>query len=220
MRRTRLALLAGASAAALGLALALILGGTFGKSTSGPSPSSPPSTPTGSSPQTGFDGAALPTGIAAPGFALTDQHGRHVALANYRGQVVILSFLSATGTGASPLIAQQIRGAEDDLGPGRQVPALALSADPAADIPVRVHSFLAQAALSGRVEYLTGTPAQLRAIWRSYRVVPMSAGRAAFDRAAAVLLIDPRGRERVLFGVEQLTPEGLAHDVQRLQAGS
>jgi protein SCO1/2 len=217
MRRTRLALLAGASVAALALALALILGGTFGKSTSDHSPSSLPSTLTGSSSQTGFDGAALPTGIAAPGFALTDQHGRRVALADYRGQVVILSFLSATGTGASPLIAQQIRGAEDNL--GRQIPALAVSADPAADTPTRVHDFLAQAALSGRMEYLTGTPTQLRALWRAYRVTPMSAGRAAFDRAAAVLLIDPHGRERVLFGIEQLTPEGLAHDLRQLQAG-
>jgi hypothetical protein len=34
-----------------------------------------------------------------------------------------------------------------------------------------------------------------------------------------VLLIDPHGRERVEFGVEQLTPEGLAHDVEQLQAG-
>jgi protein SCO1/2 len=165
----------------------------------------------------GFDGAALPTGIVAPGFALSDQQGRRVALSEYRGRVVILTFLSATPTGASSLIAQQIRGALDDV--GRPVPAVAISADPAADTPARVRSFLARASLSGRMEYLTGTPAQLRALWRAYRVTPMRAGRAAFDRAASVLLIDPRGRERVVFGIEQLTPEGLAHDVQRLQAG-
>jgi protein SCO1 len=220
MRRTRLALLSGATVAAAGLALALILGGTSGDTTRGPSPSPSPSqssTPAGASPPAGFDGAALPTGIPAPGFALTDQQGRRVALADYRGQVVILTFLSATPTGASPLIAQQIRGALDDV--GRPVPAVAISADPSADTPARVRSFLARTSLSGRMEYLTGVPAQLRALWRAYRVTPMRAGRAAFDRAASVLLIDPRGRERVLFGVEQLTPEGLAHDVRRLQAG-
>lgn len=217
MRRTRLALLLiGAAIAAVGLALAMILGGTAGDSTRGPSPS-PPSTPSGSSSQTGFDGAALPSGIQAPAFALTDQHGRRVTLGEYRGQVVILTFLAATTSGASPLIAQQIRGALDDL--GRPTPALAISANPAADTPVRVRNLLAQASLSDRMEYLTGTPARLRAVWRAYRVAPMSAGQAAFDRAASVLLIDPRGRERVLFGLEQLTPEGLAHDVQRLQAG-
>lgn len=222
MPRTRLALLAGAAIAALGLLLAAILLDTSGDSTRGPSPSPPstptaPSTPSGSSPPRDFDGAALPTDIPAPGFALTDQRGRRVTLSGYRGQVVILTFLSVTPTGASPLIAQQIRGALDDL--GRPVPALAISAYPAADTPARVRSFLAAASLDGRMEYLTGKPARLRPIWRAYRVTPMSAGRAAFERAASVILIDPHGRERVLFGVEQLTPEGLAHDVRRLQAG-
>src|ERR1700686_4911377 len=215
MRRTRLALLATAAIAALALALALILGETAGKSKSGHSPS-PPSR-TGPSPPTGFAGAALPNGIPAPGFVLTDQQGRRVALSDYRGQVVILTFLSATPLGTSPLIAQQIRGALDEL--GRPIPAVAISANPAADTPARVRSFLAQVSLSGRMEYLTGTLARLRAVWRSYRVVPMSAGRAVFERAATVLLIDPRGRERVLFGVEQLTPEGLAQDVEQLQIG-
>jgi protein SCO1/2 len=148
---------------------------------------------------------------------LTDQRGRRVALSDYRGQVVILAFLSASASGASPLIAQQIRGALDDL--GRLVPALAVSADPAADTPARVRRFLAEASLAGRLRYLTGSLAQLRSVWHAYRVVPISAGRGKFDRSAIVLLIDPLGRKRVLFGVEQLTPEGLAHDVRQLQAG-
>jgi protein SCO1/2 len=218
MRRTRLALLIGAAVAALGLTLALILGGTSGSSKRGPSPfPSPLSTPAGSSSQTGFEGAALPSGIQASGFVLTDQHGRRVMLSDYRGRVVILTFLAATAAGTSPLIAQQIRGALDDL--ARPAAALAVSADPAADTRARVGHFIAAASLTGRMQYLSGTSAELRPIWRAYRVTPMSAGRAAFERAASVLLIDPRGRERVLFGVEQLTPEGLAHDVEQLQAG-
>jgi protein SCO1/2 len=121
------------------------------------------------------------------------------------------------------LIAQQIRGALDDL--ERPVPALALTANPAADTPAHIRRFLSEASLLGRLTYLTGPPARLRPIWRAYHVVPVSGsanggagGRTrAFDRAATVILIDPQGRERVVFGVEQLTPEGLAHDVQRLQ---
>jgi protein SCO1 len=214
-RRTQIALLGSASAVALGLALAAILGGTSGRSTRGPSPS-PPSTPAGAVSPRGFDGAALPAGIRAPGWALSDQYGRRVALSDYRGRVLILTFLSATATGASPLVAQQIRGALDDL--ARPAAAVAISADPAADTRARVRGFLAAASLSGRMEYLSGTAAQLRPIWRSYRVTPASAGRARFERAAMVLLIDARGRERVLFGVEQLTPEALAHDVRKLQA--
>jgi hypothetical protein len=31
-----------------------------------------------------------------------------------------------------------------------------------------------------------------------------------------VILIDAKGRERVVFGAEQLTPDALAHDIRRL----
>jgi protein SCO1 len=212
----RSTLLALATLLLLGLALVVILGGTAGDSAHNPSLSQS-SASTGSASVTGFDGAALPGGIVAPGWTLTDQDGRRVELSGYRGQALILTFLSPTATGVSPLIAQQIRGALDDL--AHPVPALAISADPALDTPARIRGLLAQASLSGRMTYLTGTQAQLQPIWRAYHVVPLSAGRAKFENAATVLLINQRGEERVLFGVEQLTPKGLAHDIERLRAG-
>jgi protein SCO1/2 len=205
-------LLALASLLGLGLVVFLVLGATDGSPTRSPSPSpTSPNSPSAS----GFDGAALPSGIAAPAWTLTDEGGRRVSLSDYRGQVLILTFLAPTATGASPLIAQQIRGALDDL--DRAAPAVAISADPALDSPARMRAFLAQASLSGRLTYLTGSAAQLEPIWRAYHVVPLSAGRARFENAATVLLIDGHGDERVLFGVEQLTPQGLAHDVEHLQ---
>ncbi|HLH14374.1 MAG TPA: hypothetical protein VKV16_06260, partial [Solirubrobacteraceae bacterium] len=77
----------------------------------------------------------------------------------------------------------------------------------------------ARMSLSGRAEYLTGPLASVRAVWSAYGVKPASAGRASFAEYASVLLIDARGRERVLFESEQLTPEALSHDVASLQAG-
>jgi len=205
-------LLALATLLVLALGLAVVSGSTSDHASRGPS-SSPSSTAEGSAGASGFDGAPLPP-TPARGFTLTDQHGRRVSLSDYRGQVVILTFLTTTQAGASALIAQQIRGALDDL--NRPVPALAVSADPAADSPARVRAFLNSVSLGGRMEYLTGTPAQLAPVWRAYRVIPYPASRAAFERFASVLLIDPAGRVRVEFGVEQLSPEGLAHDVEKL----
>ena len=77
--------------------------------------------------------------------------------------------------------------------------------------------FLGEAALSGRVEYLTGTLAELRPVWRAYGIVPSLLGDAASPHAASVLLIDRAGQKRDLFEVEELTPEGLAHDVRKLE---
>jgi protein SCO1/2 len=166
----------------------------------------------------GFDGAALPAGVPAPAsFTLTDltSPGRkRVSLASYRGRVAIVAFLYSTCGATCVVIAQQIRGALDEL--PQRVPVLLVSADPSADTRANVRRFLAQASLSGRVSYLSGTLAQLRPVWRSFRIVPASAGSAAFDRSASVYVLDRSGRERVIFQLEQLTPEGLSHDVRKL----
>ena len=212
-KRARIVLLALASALVLGVALGLIL-------------ASPASTPRqaaadgagGGQSASGFDGAALPANLPAHGFTLRDVlSGRPVSLARYNGDVTVLAFPYTACGSTCTLLAQQIRGALDEL--PHAVPVLFVSADPAADSPARVSRFLARVSLTGRVQYLTGSSATLGPVWRAYGVVPASAGPAAYARHVAVFLLDPRGSERVIFGLEQLTPEGLAHDICKLAHG-
>jgi protein SCO1 len=206
------------AALALALALACLASGC-GSGGSGPaaSPSSTSAaeqTPSAS----GFDGAALPVGAPAPSnFTLRDLSrggAAPVSLSRYRGRVAIVAFPYSTCGATCVVIAQQIRGALDEL--AQPVPVLLISTDPGVDTPARARSFLAHASLSGRASYLSGSLAQLRAVWRSFRVIPASAGRAAFDRSASVFLLDRSGRERVVFQLEQLTPEALSHDIRKL----
>jgi protein SCO1 len=194
--------------AGLALALAVVLAGCG----SGASPSATGSTASASG--SGFEGAALPAGIAAARFTLRDQSGSRVSLSSYRGRVVVVTFLYSTCGSPCVVIAQQIRGALDEL--GRPVPTLVISADPAADTQSSVQRFLRHVSLSGRVRWLSGSPAQLRPLWHAFRVAPAGAGRAAFARSASVFLIDRRGMERVIFQLEQLTPEALSHDLRKL----
>jgi protein SCO1 len=205
------------AALALGLALACLASGC-GSSGSGTTSSSTPAAAQTAS-ASGFDGAALPTGASAPApanFTLRDLSGsdRPVSLSSYRGRVTIVAFPYSTCGATCVVIAQQIRGALDEL--AQPVPVLLISADPSADTPARARSFLAHASLSGRASYLSGARVQLRAVWRSFRVVPASAGRTAFDRSASVFLLDRSGHERVVFQLEQLTPEALSHDIRKL----
>lgn len=206
-------LLATAGTLAAAIAVVVILVGT--------SDSSSPRTSTAGA-ASGFDGAALPPGLKAADFMLTDQNGRRVSLSDYRGQVVVVAFLYSTCGATCIVIAQQIRGALDDLDERHSHPpaVLIVSADPATDTRAHVARFLSEVSLSGRVRYLTGARSQLRQIWRSYDVTPASAGAAAFDRVASVLLIDARGNKRVLFESEQLTPESLSHDIGLLDGAS
>lgn len=204
----RTALLALAVLIAVGLALLVALGSPSGRSAS-------TGTSAGATSLSGFDGALLPSTAPARNFTLTDQRGAHISLAADRGHVTIVTFLQSTSTTTGPLIAQQIRGALDEL--AGKVPALAVSLDPAADTRAHVRSFLAKVSLTGRLEYLTGTPDQLNQVWSAFRIVPPSAARGDVARSAYVLLLDRHGVERVSFPVEQLTPEGLAHDIRKLQ---
>jgi protein SCO1/2 len=167
---------------------------------------------------TGFDGALLPGNLHPYEFSLTDQDGQRVSLRALRGRVVVLAFLYTSSKTTAPLIAEQIRGALDELeGHMSGVTALAVSVDPAADTPAHVRAFLRAASLTGRLEYLTGSLAQLRPIWRAYHVVPASAGPRAYEAGAFVVLLDQNGTARVEFPLEELTPEALAHDVRRLE---
>src|SRR5205807_1396532 len=208
-RRARLMILAAATLLALALAI-VVLARPSGRS----SPGVQSGSRAGSS---GFAGAALPAGVRAPGFTLTDQARRRVSLSAYRGGPLVLAFLSTSCRAACVLAAQQVRGALDLL--PRPVPVLFVSVDPGADTPARVARFLRAVSLGGRAEYLSGSPAALRRVWGDYRVPPFAGERSAFERALTLVLIDARGRERVLFGLEQLTPEALAHDIGRLRGG-
>lgn len=210
--------LAAATVLALALAVALVvlLRGSGGHDSSSGASSSGAT----SGPESQFEGAPFPGyGIAVPDFTLSNEHGEPVSLSEYRGQVVVLTFLYSTCGGTCIVIAQQIRGALDELEAEHvRAPAvLIVSADPAADTPERMRSFLAQMSLSGRAQYLTGSESRLRAIWRAYGAKPASAGAHVFDEYAPVLLIDPAGRKRVLFEVEELTPEALSHDIRKLE---
>lgn len=199
-----------AIAALLALSLTTLAGCASGSSTT----SSVASAQTSIASASGFDGAAIPPGAPVPDFVLRDQDGARVSLSGYRGQVAIVAFPYTTCEAACTVIVEQIRGALDEL--TQPTPVLLVSADPATDTPARERAFLARTSLTGRARYLNGTLKQLRTVWRSFHVIPASAGAHAFDQSASVFLLDRGGRERVIFQLEQLTPEALSHDVRKL----
>ena len=159
----------------------------------------------------GFEGGLRPPGIPPARFALRDQDGRTVRLADFRGRPVILTFMYSTCRDTCPLTAQQIRIALNDL--GHDVPALAISVDPANDTPLNARRFLAKQGLTGRMRFLLGSRGQLAPVWKAYGIRPQG---KAFDHSAYVVLVDRRGRQRVGWPVSELTPEGLAHDLKLL----
>ena len=148
----------------------------------------------------------------APGFALRDQDGERVSMADFRGRPVVVTFVYSTCEDTCPALVDQVRGALDDT--GADVPLLAVSVDPANDTPARAKRFLAERRMTGRARVLLlGDEADLAPVWKGYGVVPQ---RGELDHTAGVVLVDGAGRQRVGFPHDQLTPEALAHDIERL----
>ena len=164
---------------------------------------------------TGLHGGLRPPDARAADFRLRDQDGAIATMDEYRGRMVVVTFLYSTCEDTCPLTAQQIRGALDDL--GRDVPVIAISVDPRGDTPLHVKRFLVKQHLTGRMRYLVGTRAQLEPVWRAYGIQPQGEG---FEHTASTVIVDGAGRQRVGYLTDQLTPEALADDLRALADGA
>lgn len=162
-----------------------------------------------------FEGATMPTGLRAPELkGVRTQDGGRLSMRSLRGRPVIVTFLYTTCKDTCPVEAQQIKGALDDL--GRPVPAIAIAVDPPRDTPARARAFLARQRMTGRMDFLLGSRRALARLWRAYAAQPQ---REDLEHTARLVLVDPKGVQRVSFPADQLTPERLAHDVRLLAAG-
>ena len=163
--------------------------------------------------QTGFAGALRPEGMPAPRFALRDEDGRLVTSRSLRGRPAVVTFLYTSCRDTCPLVADQVRGALDDL--PRAVPVVAVSVDPRGDTPLAAKRFLARHGLTGRARFLLGSDRELAPVWRQFGVQPQGRGS---DHTPSTVLLDRTGRQRIGFLADDITPEGVAHDLRRLGA--
>jgi protein SCO1/2 len=162
----------------------------------------------------GFAGALSSPDIPVRDFSLRDQDGKPASLREYRGRVVVLTFMYSTCQDTCPVTAVTIRGALDQV--GHDVPVLAVSVDPAHDTPDTAERFIVKQGMSaGRMRFLLGSRAQLQPIWKAYGIRPQGKG---FEHTAYVAVLDRTGRQRVAFTIDHLTDRDLAHDIGRLES--
>ena len=163
-------------------------------------------------PATGFAGATRPPDMPRADFGLRDERGRMLRLADMRGTPVVVTFLYTTCKDTCPLTAQQIRIALDDV--GHDVPVVAVSVDPKQDTAQRARAFELKQGLQGRMRWALGSSAQLQRLWNAYGIRPQSHDA---EHTASTILLDGHGVQRVGFAASVLTPDGLAHDIVKLE---
>ena len=159
-----------------------------------------------------FQGARLPAGVKAPDFALKDEQGDPISMKQFHGKPVVVTFLYSHCQDTCPATAQQVRGALDDL--GHDVPAIAISVDPANDTEASARAFLAENHALGRIHWVLGTRAQLKPLWDAYAIHPQ---RAKEEHTARLVLVGRDGEQRVGFPLQETTPDMIAHDLKALE---
>jgi cytochrome oxidase Cu insertion factor (SCO1/SenC/PrrC family) len=150
--------------------------------------------PPASGPRAGpYRGSEPPGRNELAPFALASYRGDRISSARLRGKVVALTFLESKCTEACPIIAVQVARGIDLLTPSkrRQVRAIAISTQPFDDTRQNVRRFLARRHAIGRLDYLIGTEAELRPVWRRYHILSdilaaNQLGRALFSELYAV----------------------------------
>ncbi len=143
-------------------------------------------------------GASL-GGRPAPDIKLVNQFGQPMSLSQFRGRVVLLGFEDSECTTVCPLTTQSMVLAKELLGTaGKSVQLLGVDANPAA---VKVSDVLDYSRVHGMVnqwDFLTGSAAQLKAVWQAYNIaVQIESGQ--IDHTPALYVIDQQGRQQKLY---------------------
>ncbi|MGD1051341.1 MAG: SCO family protein [Solirubrobacteraceae bacterium] len=171
-----------------------------------------------------YEGLALSHEEAAPPLALDNYLGTPVNLAEYRGKAVLVTFLYTHCPDVCPLIASHLHTALAEMGAPerRKLQIIAVSVDPRGDTPSTVAEFLAAHRMTGQMQYLIGSAAALRPVWKRWGIADAATASAAnpdlIAHTALVYGITGRGRIAVIYA-SNFTPGEIVHDA-RVLAGA
>jgi protein SCO1 len=165
-----------------------------------------------------FAGGTLTPLKPAPPIDLKNYLGQRVTLNQYRGKVVLVTFLYTHCPDVCPLIATNLHAMQTRLGPAaRDVQIISVSVDPRGDTPKTVADFLRVHDMTGRMLYLIGSATQLGRTWKAWNVgSEKDASSPEFvAHTALVYGISASGKLTTIYPAN-FKPADVAHDVPLL----
>lgn len=155
----------------------------------------------------------------APAFILTNQNGRRVALADFRGKAVVLTFVYTECKDICPVLPQIIGRTDTHLTPEekKRTRFVGVSIDPRRDTPEKLRGFMKNHNLSPeRWTLLTGTLAEATKVAEDYGIVVKPDVQGDLVHNAVYILIDPKGRLRTEFHGLFTPTQEIAHTLRSL----
>jgi protein SCO1 len=166
-----------------------------------------------------YAGAMVTPAEPVPALKLRDYRGRPVNLASDRGKAVLITFIYTHCPDVCPLIVSHMKTAQALLGPrARKLQIVAVSTDPRGDTPKTVAAFLKKHGMTGRMQYLIGSRAELGRVWKDWNIVaePAKSGRDLVEHSALIYGIGADGKITTLYPAN-FKPSQLVHDVPLLE---
>jgi cytochrome oxidase Cu insertion factor (SCO1/SenC/PrrC family) len=138
-------------------------------------------------------------GEKAPDIKLVNQFGQPMSLSQFRGRVVVLAFSDSECTTVCPLTTQSMVMAKELLGKaGDSVQLLGVDANPTATKVSDVMAYSRAHSMVNQWDFLTGSDAQLKAVWKAYNIeVAIEAGQ--IDHTPALYVINQQGTLEKLY---------------------
>jgi len=138
------------------------------------------------------------TALIGGPFQLTDQNGRRVSDADFRGKYMLVFFGYTYCPDVCPTELQVMTQALDSMGAAAEkITPIFVSIDPERDTPATVKAYVEN--FSPRLVGLTGTPEQVATAAKAYRVYYKKSGDTAsanylMDHSSILYLMDGNGR--------------------------
>lgn len=167
-------------------------------------------------PKSVFKGGTVTPPVKAPQISLHTADGKPVTLAAQKGKYVLVTFLYVHCPDVCPLITANLNTALRELGPdAKKVRVIAVSVDPKGDTPAAVKAYAKEKHLLPQFQYLIGTRPELRQAWAAWHVLSVADKKGLVTHVAYTTLVDPTGKERVLYG-SNVHADDVLHDLRVL----
>ena len=186
-------------------------------------------TPRGDAAETGHGAgtsldSVVPRGDPAPPFALTDQDGNPLSLADLRGKAVLLDFIYTNCPGPCPILTGLHVEVQRALDPAvrDRVRIVSVSLDPLTDTPTVLREYARKrGADTANWSFLTGSPEAVDAVLKDYGVGSARQSDGTIAHLVVTFLIDGEGRivQRYI-GLEGHDPKQVAADLERVAGAS
>ena len=164
-------------------------------------------------------GRSVITGQADVGgpFRLTDQNGKAVSDADFRGRYMLIYFGYSFCPDVCPTTLSVMAQALDRLGgESRRVTPIFITIDPERDTPQVLGDYMK--AFGPNFVGLTGSAAAIKDVEKKYRVYavkkPLEKGGYGMDHSSVMYLMGPDGK-MISFYDEAISPDDLAKDLRQ-----